>query len=183
MIITHIQQLRHQLPFRKELFMISLIVAMGKNNEIGLNNKMPWHLPNDLQYFKQRTTGNIVIMGRKTYESIGNPLPNRKNIVLTRQNLNLPEDVEIIHSIGDIKRIASENKGKTIFVIGGAEVYKQTMPLADQLFITQINESFEADAFFPAFNRSEWNKVFSKKGLRNAKNDYDYTFLQFLRAR
>lgn len=161
--------------------MISIIVAMGKNNEIGKNNKMPWHLPNDLHYFKEKTTGHVVVMGRKTFESIGKPLPNRKNIVLTRQNNDLHNSVTTIHELNDINHIASKYKDKHIFILGGAEIYKQTIDMADHLFITQIDEAFEADAFFPQINPTEWKKVYEIKGEKDAKNNYDYTFLKFSR--
>lgn len=161
--------------------MISLIVAMGKNNEIGLNNEMPWHLPNDLRYFKEKTTGHVIVMGRKTYESIGKPLPNRKSIVLTRQDIELPTEVEIIRDISEIQQIAQQHE--QVFIIGGAEVYRQTITIADELFVTQINESFEADTFFPDINKSEWEIVSSEKGLRDENNDYDYTFIQYKRTK
>lgn len=161
--------------------MISLIVAMGKNNEIGLNNEMPWHLPNDLRYFKEKTTGHVILMGRKTYESIGKPLPNRKSIVLTRQDIELPTEVEIIRDISEIQQIAQQHE--QVFIIGGAEVYRQTITIADELFVTQINESFEADTFFPDINKSEWEIVSSEEGLRDENNDYDYTFIQYKRTK
>lgn len=159
--------------------MISIIVAMGKNNEIGLNNEMPWHLPNDLRYFKNITTGHTIVMGRKTYESIGRPLPNRKNVILSRQSLELPESVSQIQDINDIKKLAQSNE--QIFILGGAEVYRQTIDLADELFITQINESFTADTYFPQVNLLEWQQVSAEQGLRDEKNDYDYKFLRFTR--
>src|SRR5699024_5195302 len=143
--------------------MITLIVAMGNNNEIGFNNDMPWHLPNDLKYFKEETMNNVVVMGRKTYESIGKPLPNRKSVVISRQALDLPDEVTVINDLEQIKDIAAQYEDKNVFIIGGAEIYKQTLHMADRLFITKINQTFEADAFFPEIDEADWEETFSKQ--------------------
>lgn len=159
--------------------MISIIAAIGKNNEIGKDNKMPWHLPNDLHYFKETTLNHPVIMGRKTYESIGRPLPKRKNIVISKQRLDLPDGMLQIKGIEDIKKLTKQYE--QIFIIGGATIYEQTIDLADRLFITRINEAFLADTFFPKIDLTKWHKVSSKKGLRDKENDYDYEFIIYER--
>lgn len=162
--------------------MISLIVAMGKNNVIGLNNDMPWHLPNDLAHFKKVTTGHTIVMGRKTYESIGRPLPNRKNVVLTRQQNNFPEEVTIINELNDVYRW-SEQSEEEIFIIGGGHIYKQSLPFADRLYVTQINETFKGDTFFPEFSNDEWKLIAQTKGIKDENNPYDYDFLQYDRIK
>jgi len=135
--------------------MISIIVAMDKNRVIGKDNKLPWHISDDLKNFKRLTTENTIIMGRKTYESIGKPLPNRNNIVVstTMQPISgitvcktIPEAIEI-----------GKTCGKEIFIIGGGQIFKQTIPLADKMYISYIKKEYEGDAYFPEFNENEWN--------------------------
>ncbi|WP_088041974.1 dihydrofolate reductase [Bacillus sp. EAC] len=133
--------------------MIAAILAMSENNVIGLNNKMPWHLPQELAYFKKITTGHTVIMGRKTFESIGRPLPNRENIVVTRQPDYKAEGVAVIN---DIESYIKENLSKDLFIIGGEEIFKLSFPYLDTLYITEIQHNFEGDTFFPTFNKDEW---------------------------
>lgn len=140
--------------------MISIIAALSDNNVIGNNNKLPWHIPEDLQFFKNVTEGQVVIMGRKTLESIGKPLPNRANIVLTRKG--------VLHgmsfcgtdrcvTLGDALKHAKEHyKGKQIFIIGGGEIYRQALPLADRLILTRVPGEYEGDAYFPTFNTRNW---------------------------
>lgn len=152
--------------------MISLIVAMGQNRVIGLRNKMPWHLPADLAYFKKMTTGHSVIMGRKTFQSIGRPLPNRTNIILTRDKSFAAEGCKVIYSITEAIELA---KKEDLFVIGGADIYQQFLPYVDQVYITQIHEEFEGDTFFPELNEN-WRMVASEKHDRDEKNKYEYEF-------
>lgn len=161
--------------------MISLIVAMDKNRVIGFNNDMPWHLPNDLRHFKNITTGHTVVMGRKTFDSIGRVLPNRKHIVLTRSNQSFPEEVEIVRDLDSILQYAKENESEEIFIIGGGELFKQMLPYADKMYITLIEESFEGDVFFPEFAHSEWELVEKEKGEKDEQNPYDYYFLTYER--
>lgn len=159
--------------------MISLLVAMDNNRVIGLNNDLPWHLPNDLKFFKQKTTNQTIIMGRKTYESIGKPLPNRKNIVLTKRTQNLPDEVEIIRNIEMIMELSKQQPKKELFVIGGANVIQQVLPFADRMYITWIDDTFKGDTFFPAFSNADWILTNKEKGEKNERNPYDYYFLQY----
>ncbi|HLQ71427.1 MAG TPA: dihydrofolate reductase [Bacillota bacterium] len=160
--------------------MISLLVAMDNNRVIGLNNDLPWHLPNDLKFFKQKTTNQTIIMGRKTYESIGKPLPNRKNIVLTNKEAHdFPGEIDIIRNIEMIMELSKQQPDKELFVIGGANVIKQVLPFADRMYITWIDDIFEGDTFFPAFSNADWKLVKKEKGEKNERNPYDYYFLQY----
>lgn len=153
--------------------MLSILVAMDSQHLIGKDNKLPWHLPNDLKYFKQVTMGHTIVMGRKTFESIGKPLPGRKNIVITRNKNYHPDGCRVIHSITKIKEM---NDKEEIFIIGGAEIFKETLPIADRLYITEIHETFEGDTFFPEFNLSDWKLISKEKGIKDEKNRYDYDF-------
>lgn len=159
--------------------MISLLVAMGKNHVIGFENDMPWHLPEDLKYFKEKTTGQTIIMGRKTFDSIGRALPNRRNIVLTKQNIDFPNGIEVIKSIGKIYEWHKEKPDQELFVIGGGNLYKQVLPFADRMYITEIDQSFEGDTYFPTFDKNEWALTSKVKGKKNDRNPYDYHFLQY----
>jgi dihydrofolate reductase len=154
--------------------MISLIVAMDNNRVIGKENRLPWHLPADLAYFKRVTMGHPIIMGRKTFESIGRVLPGRENVILTRDHAFQQEGCTIIHSVDEIKQIALQHD--EVFVIGGAEVFKATLPIADRLYITKIDASFQGDTFFPNYNETEWKLIFNEKGKKDEKNPYDYYF-------
>ena len=132
----------------------AILAAVASNRVIGLNNSLPWHLPEDLKHFKQLTTGHIVVMGRRTFESIGRPLPNRTNVVLSRQhNLNIP-GVFIVNSIQEIQeRFTTEDR--PIFIIGGANLYQQTLPLCQRLYLTEIQQDFTGDVFFPEYNSDD----------------------------
>lgn len=154
---------------------ISLIFAMDENRLIGKDNAMPWHLPNDLQYFKQTTMGKPVIMGRKTYESIGRPLPGRRNIILTRQPDYTVDGCEVIHSLDDLK--AFQNTPDEVFCIGGAEIYKALIPYADKIYLTQIHATFDGDTHFPEIDPEKWKVVSSEEGIVDEKNRYAHTFL------
>lgn len=155
--------------------MISLLVAMGNNNVIGRNNTMPWHLPRDLQYFKELTTGKTVVMGRKTLESIGKPLPNRRNIVLSRTKSAI-EGVEVIHELEEIFKIANENPEEELFIIGGGNIYNQAINFADRLYITHIEEDFVGDTTFPNFSTEDWELVSKTAGTKNEANPYYFYF-------
>src|SRR5690606_22540731 len=123
--------------------MLSLIVAFDQNRVIGKDNKLPWHLPNDLQFFKRTTMGKAIIMGRNTFESIGKPLPGRNNIVLTRQQDYRPNGVEVIKDMDELKKLKETEEEH--FIIGGAEVFNKTLSLIDKMYITYIDDSFEGD--------------------------------------
>lgn len=159
--------------------MLSFVVAMDRNRVIGLNNDLPWHLPKDFKFFKDKTTGHTMIMGRKTYESLGGPLPNRKSVVVTSKNPSYPEEVDVIHDINTIKEWNEKQPDEEFFVIGGAAIFKQVLPFVDRMYITRIDESFEGDTQFPAFSEENWNITSKKKGEKNEKNPYDYYFLQY----
>ena len=153
--------------------MISVIVAYGKNRVIGKDNKMPWHLPADLRYFKETTLGKTVVMGRKTFESIGKALPGRKNVVISSQEGINATGCEVISSFEAALQIAKEEE---IFIIGGATIYEQAIEHADLLYITFIEEDFDGDAFFPEWNKEDWVLQSSEKGKKDEKNNYEYYF-------
>ncbi len=134
-----------------------IIVAMTRDRVIGMDNQMPWHLPEDLKLFKKLTAGNTVIMGRKTYESIGKPLPNRSNIVVSRSQMDIP-GVVVCPSMAQALNKAEEY-GQKIFFIGGAEIYRQALPLADCLYISWLKQDYPGDTKFPEFNETEWEML------------------------
>ncbi|RBW69672.1 dihydrofolate reductase [Bacillus taeanensis] len=160
--------------------MISFLVAMDQNRVIGKDNALPWRLPADLKFFKEVTMGHTIIMGRKTYESIGRPLPGRENVVLTRDEHYQAEGCTILHSISAVAEIEKQTDNELI-VIGGAEIFKQTFSIADRLYITIIEEEFAGDTFFPEFNEDEWEFISKKKGIKDERNPYDYYFLTYER--
>lgn len=162
--------------------MISLIVAVADNNVIGKDNKLIWHLPADMKFFKEKTTGHCVISGRKNYESIPEkfrPLPNRTNIVITRQKDYPAPGTIIVHSLEDAIKKAKETGDEEIFIIGGAEIFIQSMRYADRIYLTRIHHSFEGDVFFPDLNPLEWQETQHHQGLVNEKNKYEHDFLVF----
>lgn len=161
--------------------MISLIVAMDRNNVIGVNNQLPWHLPNDLKYFKRITTGHPIVMGRKTRDSIGRNLPNRENVILTRNPAYQCEGCTILHSVQEFYEWSKEKQAEEIFIIGGSELFAETIKKTDRLYITQIDHEFAGDTFFPALNWQEWKLVSETKGQVDEKNIYPHTFLVYER--
>jgi len=164
--------------------MISLLVAMDKNHVIGHNNEMPWHLPEDLRYFKETTIGKTIIMGRKTFESIGRVLPKRKNIVLTRSELDFPEEIEVIRNIEIVKEWNEQKPDKEFFIIGGGNIFKQVISFADRLYITLIDETFSGDVYFPTFSTgTDWELTSKTKGLKDDKNPHDYYHLVYDRKK
>jgi dihydrofolate reductase len=160
--------------------MISLIWAMDENRVIGLHNQLPWRLPEDLKFFKRVTMGHPIAMGRKTYESIGKPLPGRENIVITRDENYSPDGCVVMNSIEEFMKYAGE-KDDEVFVIGGAEIFKEVLPKADKLYLTMIHEQFEGDTFFPVFDIDKWELETREIGLKDEKNPYDYEFLIYKR--
>ena len=155
---------------------ISLIVAVGNDNVMGLNNQLPWRLPADLKYFKAVTNGHHIIMGRKTFDSLGKPLPNRINVVITRQNNFAAEGVEVFNNIDDAIALVKKNNETEAFIIGGSEIFKQSMQQCNRMYITRIHHSFEGDTFFPEINNGEWKLVKSETHQPDEKNLYSYTF-------
>lgn len=160
--------------------MISFIFAMDRKRAIGLHNKLPWHLPADLKYFKKVTMGHPVIMGRKTYESIGKPLPGRENVVLTRDQDYRPEGCVVLHKPVEA---AERYKDGEAFVIGGAEIFRLFLPLADKMYVTLIDHEFAADTFFPEIDETAWRIVSREPGVTDEKNPYVYEFLVYGRVR
>lgn len=154
---------------------ISIIVAIAENNAIGKNNDLLWHLPGDLKKFKATTTGHTIIMGRKTFESIGKPLPNRRSIIITRNtNYKAPEGVLVTNSLNEALELCYQEQ--EIFVIGGGAIYEEALPLADKLYLTKVHAEFDADTFFPEIDESEWDKTNEEKTPVDAKNPYATTF-------
>lgn len=160
---------------------VSLLVAADKGNVIGKNNQLPWHLPNDLKYFKNLTWGLPVVMGRKTYESIGKPLPGRTNIVITRNRDYSAAGINVVHAIADALRVAQQKGAKEIFVIGGAEIFHSVFENADRIYLTRIHHRFEGDVFFPELNE-DWQLVKAQPYKADEKNKYDHTFQVWERA-
>lgn len=156
---------------------VSTIVGVGKNHAIGKSNDIPWHLPADLKYFKKVTTGHPIIMGRKCYESIGRALPNRTNIIVSRNPDFYAEDCILVHSLGAGLVVAQERGAEEAFIIGGGEIYRRGLPLSARLYMTYIDvEVPDADVFFPEFDPSHWSIVYEEAHTKDEKNPYDYTF-------
>jgi dihydrofolate reductase len=160
---------------------LSSIVAMSENRVIGANNQLPWHLPEDLKYFKRITMGHPIIMGRKTYESIGRPLPGRVNIVVTRQANWCAEGVVVTHSVDEAlqvaaRQVASEGVDE-VFMIGGEELFRQSLHKMDRIYLTQVHAHIEGDAYFPEFDRSQWEEVERIDHEPDHRNPYAYSFL------
>lgn len=165
---------------------ISIIVAVGSNRAIGKNNSLIWHLPADMKFFKEKTTGHCIITGRKNYESIPEkfrPLSNRTNIIITRQRDYHAPGTIVTGSIEEAIEKAKQLGDKEVFIIGGGDIFKQSLHLADTLYLTEIEESFDADVFFPQLNRQEWQEVERVKGIRDEKNKYDYSFVTYKRKK
>ncbi|WP_411275680.1 dihydrofolate reductase [Daejeonella sp.] len=159
---------------------ISLIVAVDENNGIGKDNQLPWHLPADLKHFKNLTTGHPIIMGRKTFESIGKALPNRHNIVISRQSDYLAEGVTVVSSLTQAFALCEDHD--EAFIIGGAEIFMLALPLANVLYLTIIHHQFNADTFFPKIGTKSWLNAESSTHEPDEKNMYAYTFIKYLRA-
>ncbi len=162
--------------------LISAVVACAKNNVIGINNQIPWYLPADLQYFKRITQHHHILMGRNCFESIGKPLPNRTNIIVTRDLFFSATGCLVAHSIEEGIKIAKRNKESELFIIGGGIIYEQTINLCDKLYLTEVNLEVEGDIFFPEINTKEWQLVSEEKHEKDEKNKMDYTYKIFERA-
>ncbi|WP_373496402.1 dihydrofolate reductase [Aquiflexum sp.] len=161
---------------------ISIIVAKAKNNVIGKDNQLVWKLSSDLRLFKKLTTGHHIIMGRKTYESVGKPLPNRTSIVITRnEDFKVPEGHFVFHSLEDaIKLCISKNLGQ-VFIIGGAEIYRQTLPICDELIVTEVDAYPQGDAYFPDIESNKWEEISREHFKKDEKNEYDFDFVIYKR--
>ena len=154
--------------------MIKIIVAMSKNRVIGNNNELIWKLSSDLKRFKYLTTNNPVVMGRKTYESIGRPLPNRRNIIITRNLEYEVDDCEIVSSLEEALLLTNND----CFIIGGGEIYNQSIELADKIYLTLVHKDFEGDTTFPELGK-EWAKMERKDFEADEKNEYNYSFIEY----
>ncbi|MBV9576155.1 MAG: dihydrofolate reductase [Gammaproteobacteria bacterium] len=157
--------------------MISVIVAIGENRVIGKNNQLPWHLPADLKRFKELTTGHAILMGRKTYESIGRALPNRSNIIISRNPQLMANGCIVVSSLQEAIQKAISEKNGEIFIIGGSEIYRQSLPYADRLYLTIVHHHFEGDAFFPELDESKWQEIERTDLPADALHAYAYSFL------
>ena len=160
--------------------MITIIAAIGNNNELGKDNDLIWHLPADLKRFKKVTTGHTIVMGRNTFESIGKPLPNRRSVIITRNQNYKQEGCEVVHSLEEaMDLIAQEEKA---FIIGGAQIYKEVMEkgFADYLDITKVHGNFEADVYFPEISMSDWELMSVEEHSADEKNPHNYSFLRYI---
>jgi dihydrofolate reductase len=161
---------------------ISLIAALAQNRTIGKNNDLPWHLPDDMKYFMQTTKGHHCIMGRKNYDSIPEkfrPLPNRTNIVVTRQKDFKAPSCIVVNSIEKGLEIAKDNNEAEVFIIGGAEIYKQSLAFADRLYLTEIKADIQGDTFFPAINQNEWKELSRATHPADERHQYAFDFVVY----
>lgn len=161
---------------------ISIIVAKAKNNVIGKDNQLIWKLSSDLRLFKKLTTDHYIIMGRKTYESMGKPLPNRTSIVITRnRDFELPEGHFVFHSLEDAIQLCISKNLEQIYIIGGAEIYLQSLSICDELIVTEVDANPQGDVFFPDIDPKKWNEFSREHFQKDEKNEYDFDFVTYKR--
>ena len=160
---------------------ISLIIAVAQNGAIGHENQLIWHLPDDLKQFKRLTTGHPIIMGRKTFESIGKPLPNRTSIVITRSKNWAFEGVIVVHSVEEALEVAGQTGTDEAFVIGGAEIYRLTLPIANKIYLTEVKADFEGDAHFVIPNLEDWQEVSRAPHAVDEKHTIAFDFVELVR--
>ncbi len=153
---------------------VSIIVAIGENNAIGKDNQLLWHLPADLRHFRDKTSGHTIIMGRKTFDSVGKPLPKRRNIVVTRQDIQI-EGCEVVKSIEEALELCKEEH--EVFIGGGAEIYRQAMSKTDRIYLTIVHQTFDADTFFPEINHELWIETSHVDHLADEKNSIPYSII------
>ncbi len=168
---------------------ISLISAVAQNGVIGRNNRngepdMPWHLPDDFAFFKRKTSGHAIIMGRKSLEALGKPLPNRTNIVITRNPAFRAEGVTVVHTLDEAMAAAkradqSDYHTGELFVIGGAEIYAMALPLATTLYLTEIHQAYDGDAYFPPFDKSEWREISRRSHPTDERHAASFDFVEY----
>ena len=159
--------------------MITIIAAIAENNALGKDNKLIWHISADLKRFKKVTSNHHVIMGRKTYESLGKPLPNRTNIVITRNSSFKANGCVVVNSLDEAINASKEDNNP--YILGGAEIYKQAIEIADKLDLTFVHHKFEADVFFPEIDKTIWKETSRKDYIADTKSNYDYSFVTFKR--
>lgn len=155
---------------------LSILVAHDQQRVIGVNSQLPWHLPSDLKHVKSLTTGNTLVMGRATFESIGKPLPNRRNVVLTRNKSFKPEGVDVIHSFEEIYDLPGH-----VFIFGGQSLFEEMIDKVDDMYITVIEDKYNGDTFFPPYTFKDWEVASSNKGVLDEKNTIPHTFLHLIR--
>lgn len=153
---------------------ITIVVAIAQNHAIGKDNKLLWHLPNDLKHFKTITSGGTVIMGRKTYDSVGKPLPNRRNIIITRQSITI-DGCEVINSLDEALALCKTEQ--EVFIVGGAEIYKMAMPVTNRIYLTIVHHDFEGDTYFPEIEENNWKETEREDHQPDEKHKYSYSFI------
>lgn len=159
--------------------MVSIIVAVARGGVIGGGNTLLWHISEDLRRFKAVTTGHPVIMGRKTFESLGRPLPQRQNVVITRDENFSADGCTVVHSLSEALEIFDSEQ--EVFIIGGGQIYKQAMPFADKLYITYVEADYDGDTFFPQVDRAQWRQTLDEKYPRGEKYPYPFRFTEWVR--
>lgn len=159
--------------------MITIIAAVAENRALGKNNQLIWHLPADLKRFKQTTLGHHIIMGRKTFESLGKPLPNRTTIIITRNKDYTQEGCIVVNSLSEAIEVSKTDKNP--YILGGAEIYKQALNIADKLDLTLVHKTFEADVFFPEIDSTIWHETERVDCASDEKNKYNYSFVTYLK--
>ena len=161
--------------------MLTLIAATSTNNALGKDNQLVWHLPDDFKRFKILTSGHYIIMGRKTFESFPKPLPNRTHVIITRnKNYKAPEGCIVVSSLEKAIEICPKNE--EVFIIGGGEIYKQSIDIADKVELTRVHTTVDADTFFPEINPEKWEVIFEEEHTKDEKHAFDFTFLTFIKA-
>jgi dihydrofolate reductase len=153
---------------------VSIVVAIAENYAIGKNNQLLWHMPADLKHFRQITSGHTIIMGRKTYDSVGKPLPNRRNIIITRQDITIP-GCEVVKSVDEALELCAGEE--EVFIVGGAEIYKLAMGRTDRIYLTIIHHSFDADTLFPEIDYMDWKEAAREDHQPDEKNKFPYSFI------
>ena len=164
---------------------ISLVAAVAKNQVIGKNNDLPWHLPDDMKFFMETTKGHYVILGRKNYDSLPpkyKPLPNRTNIIVTRQHNFEAPGCLVVNDIQEALNVAQDNGEQEAMVIGGAEIYRLALPFADRLYLTEIDASVDGDVHFPEWNRAEWSEVSRVRHEKDQRHAFPFDFVLYERT-
>ncbi len=159
--------------------MIIQIAAAAENNALGKDNKLVWHLPNDFKRFKEITSGHYIILGRKTFESFPKPLPNRTHVIITRNKNYKAEGCIIVNSLEEALNKVPKNQDA--YIIGGAEIYKQSINITDKIELTRVHTTCQADAFFPEINLNDWKLIFEEMHTKDEKHNFDYTFQTFIK--
>jgi dihydrofolate reductase len=162
---------------------ISMIVAAAENGVIGKNNDLPWHLPDDLKFFKNTTKGHVILMGRKCFESFGRPLPHRTNIIITRNIQYTQQGAVVVHSLDDALQVARDKGETEVFICGGEEIYRQSMDLADTLYLTRVHAAIEGDTYFPELDPLQWKLETEDYHPADDKHEHSFTFRTYTKIR